>query len=114
MVENKPGAASAIATGSVAHAKPDGYTLLVSSSGGLTVNPVLMKDISYDPATDFAPIALLGTFPLVAVTGADAPYNSIADLQAYAEKHPDSLNHGSLVHHFSSLRKPWPIRRVSK
>ncbi|MCX5591024.1 Bug family tripartite tricarboxylate transporter substrate binding protein [Alcaligenes endophyticus] len=94
IVENRPGAASAIAGGLVARAEADGYTLLVSSSGGLTVNPVLMKDLSYDAVKDFEPIALLGTFPLVAVTNKDRELNSIADLKAYSESNGNGLNHG--------------------
>lgn len=62
VVENKPGANSAIGNDFVAKSRPDGYTLLVASSGGLTSNPVLMKNLAYDPKKDFEPIALVGTF----------------------------------------------------
>lgn len=95
VVENKPGAASAIGTGYVAKARPDGYTLLVSSSGGLTVNPVLMKNLSYDPVKDLEPIALLGSFPLMITIPADLPISNLKELDAYAKTQPDGmLNHG--------------------
>jgi len=95
VVENKPGAASAIGTGAVAKAAPDGYTLLVSSSGGLTVNPVTMKDLSYNPETDFEPIALLGTFPLAVIASPKSGYNTLQDLLAKAKAiAPENLNHG--------------------
>ncbi|NLY27678.1 MAG: tripartite tricarboxylate transporter substrate binding protein [Alcaligenaceae bacterium] len=95
VVENKPGAASAIGTGMVAKAAPDGYTLLVSSSGGLTVNPVTMKDLSYNPETDFEAIALLGTFPLALISNPKLGFNSVQDLvKAAKTRQGDTLNHG--------------------
>lgn len=95
VVENKPGAASAVGNDFVAKSKPDGYTLLVSSSGGLTVNPVLMANLAYDPEKDFEPVALLGTFPLVITVPASLPVNSLAQLVDYAKKSKNgSLDHG--------------------
>jgi tripartite-type tricarboxylate transporter receptor subunit TctC len=96
VVENKPGANSAIGTGLVAKAPPDGYTLLVASSGGLTANPVLMKDLPYDPVKDFEPIALLGTYPLVVTVPASLPVNNFADFVKFGKSAPDGkLNHGT-------------------
>lgn len=96
IVENKPGAASAIGNDLVAKAKPDGYTLLISSSGGMTSNPVLMKNLSHNPATDFEPIALLATFPLVAVVHPSSPVNSLADFVKLAATRQDKkLNNGT-------------------
>lgn len=80
VVENKPGAASSIGNDYVARSSADGYTLLVSSSGGLTTNPVLMKSLPYDPVKDFEPVALLATFPLVVTVSASLPVNSFAEL----------------------------------
>lgn len=96
IVENKPGAASSIGNDIVAKSKPDGYTLLVSSSGGLTSNPVLMKNLPHDPAKDFEPIALLATFPLVVVVPPSSPANTLHDLVKLAESKPDGkLNNGT-------------------
>jgi tripartite-type tricarboxylate transporter receptor subunit TctC len=96
VVENKPGANSAIGNDFVAKAPPDGYTLLVSSSGGLTTNPVLMKNLPYDPVKDFAPIALLGSFPLVVTVPASLPVKNFADLVALSKKSKDGkLDHGT-------------------
>lgn len=95
VVDNKPGANSAIGTGHVAKAKPDGYTLLVSSSGGLTVNPVVMKNLSYDPIKDLEPIALLGSFPLIVTVPAALPVKSLKELAQYATQSKDGkLDHG--------------------
>ena len=84
VVDNKPGANSAIGNAHVARAKPDGYNLLVSSSGGLTTNPVLMKSLPYDPVKDFEPIALLGSFPLVVTVPFASPVKNFAELGAFA------------------------------
>jgi tripartite-type tricarboxylate transporter receptor subunit TctC len=96
IVENKPGAASAIGNDAAAKSAPDGYTLLVSSSGGLTVNPVVYPKLSYDPVADFAPIAQLGTFPLVITTNPDVvPAKNLAEFIEYAKKNKDTpLSHG--------------------
>ena len=59
MIENKPGAGGNIGIGIAAHAEPDGYTLLVTSSA-YVVNPGLYAKVPYDPYKDFAPIAELG------------------------------------------------------
>lgn len=96
IVENRPGANSSIGNEFVAKSKPDGYTLLVSSSGGLTTNPILMKNLPYDPGRDFDPIALLGTFPLVVAVPASLPVNNLNGLVAYSKKLPDGkLNNGT-------------------
>lgn len=96
VVENKPGAASAIGNDLVAKAPPDGYTLLVSSSGGLTANPVLMKNLPYDPVKDFEPVAMLASFPLVVTVSASMPVNSLADLVRFSKTHKDGrLDHGT-------------------
>lgn len=96
VVENKPGANSSIGNDQVAKAKGDGYTLLVSSSGGLTTNPVLMKNLPYDPTKDFEPIALLGSFPLVVTVPASLPVNNFAELVQYSKTSKDGrLDHGT-------------------
>lgn len=95
VVENRPGANSAIGTGFVAKAKPDGYTLLVSSSGGLTVNPVVVKDLSYDPVKDLEPIALLASYPLIVTVPAALPVRNLKELAQYAKQTKDGmLDHG--------------------
>lgn len=95
IVENRPGASSAVGTDMVAKSRPDGYTLLVSSSGGLTVNPVLMKNLAYDPVKDFDPIALLGSFPLVVTVPASLPVSSLRDLIQLSKSHKDGMiDHG--------------------
>jgi tripartite-type tricarboxylate transporter receptor subunit TctC len=94
IVENKPGAGGNIGIGGVAHAEPDGYTLLVTSSA-YVVNPGLYAKIPYDPYKDFAPIAELGTSPNVILVDPKLGINSIAELLARAKADPNELNYAS-------------------
>src|SRR5882757_7390146 len=94
IVENKPGAGGNIGIGAAAHAEPDGYTLLITSSA-YVVNPGLYARIPYDPYTDFAPIAELATSPNVILVDPRLGVNSIADLIARAKANPDELNYAS-------------------
>jgi tripartite-type tricarboxylate transporter receptor subunit TctC len=94
IVENKPGAGGNIGIGGVAHADPDGYTLLLTSSA-YVVNPGLYAKIPYDPYKDFAPIAELGTSPNVILVNPTLGINSVADLAARAKANPDELNYAS-------------------
>ncbi|WP_458766318.1 Bug family tripartite tricarboxylate transporter substrate binding protein [Cupriavidus basilensis] len=101
VVENKPGANSAIGTDFVAKAPADGYTLLVSSSGGLTTNPVTMANLAYDPVKDFEPVALLGSYPLVVAVNAALPVKTFPELVSFAKTRPDgTLNHGAISSSF--------------
>jgi len=96
IVENKAGANSAIGNDFVAKAPADGYTLLVSSSGGLTTNPILMKNLPYDPVKDYDPIALLGSFPLVVTVSSSMPVKNFAELVEFSKKTKDGkLDNGT-------------------
>jgi tripartite-type tricarboxylate transporter receptor subunit TctC len=94
IVENRPGAGGNIGIGTAAHAEPDGYTLLITSSA-YVVNPSLYAKIPYDPFKDFAAIAELGTSPNVILADPKLGVNSIADLIARAKKNPNELNYAS-------------------
>jgi tripartite-type tricarboxylate transporter receptor subunit TctC len=94
VVENRPGGGGNIGIGVAAHAEPDGYTLLVTSSA-YVVNPGLYAKIPYDPYRDFAAIAELGTSPNVILVDPKLGVNSIADLIARAKADPNELNYAS-------------------
>jgi tripartite-type tricarboxylate transporter receptor subunit TctC len=94
IVENRPGAGGNIGIGFAAHAEPDGYTLLITSSA-YVVNPSLYAKIPYDPFKDFAAIAELGTSPNVILVDPKLGLNSVADLIARARKNPNELNYAS-------------------
>jgi len=95
VVENKVGANAAIAATYVARAKPDGYTLFIGSSSSLSANPSLLKNISYDPVKDFAPVALIGSFAYMLVVHPSVPARSIMELVAYARANPGKLSYAS-------------------
>jgi tripartite-type tricarboxylate transporter receptor subunit TctC len=94
VVENRTGANSLIATETVAHAAPDGYVLLFASLSH-NVNRLLMDKVQYDPIKDFAPVSLAAVLPLLAVTRAEAPYNSLQDLLKAAKASPGELTYSS-------------------
>ena len=95
VIDNRPGANSIIATEFVAKSTPDGYTLLVNATGGMSVNPVLYTKLPYDPLRDFVPISMVGSFPLVLVVNPAVPANSVRELIAYAKANPGKLNYSA-------------------
>jgi tripartite-type tricarboxylate transporter receptor subunit TctC len=95
VIDNKPGANSIIAAEFVAKSAPDGYTLLVNATGGMSVNPVLYSKLPYDPLRDFVAISMIGIFPLVLVVNPSLPVNSVQELIAYARANPGKLNYSA-------------------
>lgn len=96
VVENRPGAGGNTGTAAAAHAAPDGYTLVMSTSGPLAANKAMFKELGYDPQKDFAPICLFATLPNVVVINAKLPPKTLFDLINYAKQHPRALNYGSV------------------
>jgi tripartite-type tricarboxylate transporter receptor subunit TctC len=95
IVDNKPGANAIIGTDFVAKSAPDGYTLLIGASGAMAFNPGLYDKLSYDPQRDFAPITMLGSFPLVLGINPALPAQSVRELIALARASPGKLNYGA-------------------
>lgn len=91
VVENKPGANATIAANYVARAKPDGYTLFVTTNTSHSAAPWLMKNVSYDPVKDFTPIARGGNLPFVLVTNPDRPYKTVKELIDTARAKPGDI-----------------------
>lgn len=96
VVDNRPGAGGNIGTAAAAHAAPDGYTLLMSTSDPLAANKSLYKDLPYDPLKDLTPIGLFATLPNVVVINSRLPPKSLHELIDYAKAHPRELNYGTV------------------
>ncbi|ETF01609.1 MFS transporter [Advenella kashmirensis W13003] len=94
VVENKPGAGTNIGISTVAHAKKDGYTLLLASSNNV-VNKFLFKDLSVDPVKEFRPVSLLVNVPNILVVNPKIPSKSVTEIINYAKKHPNELTYAS-------------------
>ncbi|ASR90915.1 MULTISPECIES: Bug family tripartite tricarboxylate transporter substrate binding protein [Alcaligenes] len=97
IVDNRPGAGGNIGTRFVAHAKPDGYTLLLTINGPMVTAPTLYKSsLGYDPLKDLQAISMIGTSPNVLIVPADSPANTVEEFIALAKSQPGELNYGSV------------------
>jgi tripartite-type tricarboxylate transporter receptor subunit TctC len=95
IVENKAGAGGAIGGGAVAKAAPDGYTLWFAANPTQTINPHIIKSLSYDPVNDFTPVSFVAKYTNVLVVNNDLPIKSVGDLVNYAKANPQKVSYGS-------------------
>jgi tripartite-type tricarboxylate transporter receptor subunit TctC len=95
VVDNRPGAGGILGTENAAKSAPDGYTLLIASSGNLATTQALYKKIPYDPVRDFAPVILMTETPYVVVVHPSLPVKTVADLIRLAKARPGELNYAS-------------------
>jgi tripartite-type tricarboxylate transporter receptor subunit TctC len=94
VVDNKPGAGTAIAAEAVAKAKPDGYTLSLATAGQLAILPNLQA-VRYDPIKDFTPVAVLASVPNVVAVGPKTKIDSLQALIDQAKAKPGALSYSS-------------------
>jgi tripartite-type tricarboxylate transporter receptor subunit TctC len=95
IVENKPGAGGNIGADAVAKAPADGYTLLMTSPGILSINQFLYKTMPFDPETAFVPISLVADMPMLALVHPKTGIKTLSDFVATAKANPNKLNFGS-------------------
>ncbi|MEG0002661.1 tripartite tricarboxylate transporter substrate-binding protein [Comamonas sp.] len=95
IVENRARAGASIGSAHVARARADGYTLLFTSVAH-AINPGFYPRLPFDTVKDFAPVATVATAPNGIAARADAPFNTLAEMMAYARAHPDQLSYGAI------------------
>jgi tripartite-type tricarboxylate transporter receptor subunit TctC len=119
IVENKPGAGGAVAATFVKSQPADGYTLLVGASGAMVIGPAIGAPAAYETLTDFDPVSILVTFPLVFVVNAESPHKTLKDFVAWSKSNPSASNYASASPTFTlaaellKLRTGAAMQRVS-
>ena len=95
VVDNKPGANAQVAAQFVAKAKPDGYTLFMTTNTSHSANPALYKNLKYDPIKDFTPVARVGELPFALAVHPALPVKTLAELLDYARANPGKLSYAT-------------------
>ena len=95
VIDNRGGAGGILGTELVARSLPDGYTILLGTAAGMTIQPLLRNDLPYDVERDFAPISLVVVNPQVLVAGIGFPANTVGELLALARAKPGTINFAS-------------------
>lgn len=95
VIDNKPGASAQIGAQFVAQAKPDGYTLFMTTNTSHSANPSLFKTLRYDPIKDFTPIARVGELPFALAVHPGVPAKTMKELVAYAKANPGKLSYAT-------------------
>ena len=95
IVDNRAGAGGAIGAAAAKNAKPDGYTVLVSSLGPFVIGPHLLKNTGYDPTKDFDYVTVAVQAPNILAVRADSPYKTFADLLKYIKANPEKMTFAS-------------------
>ena len=95
VIDNRGGAGGTLGTQLVAHAPPDGHTILYANSGPLSIGPHLYQKLGYDVFRDFAPVSQTTSAPYVVFAAASLPVSTPKELIAYAKERPGQLNYAS-------------------
>lgn len=96
IVKNRPGVGGSLAIGELAKLKPDGYSIALTASGPLGINPHLLKNVNYDALKDFAPIGQTSWLPYLLVINKTKGLDTFEKMIAYARANPDKLNYSSI------------------
>lgn len=95
IIENKPGAGSRIANEYAANQPPDGYTLLVAASGGMSIASAMYPKLGYHPTKSFVPLTMIANFPLILAVPANHPAKTVKELVAWMKANPDKSNYAT-------------------
>ena len=95
IVENRPGASARLAAEYVTHQPADGYTLLVSPIGAISIAAAVLPNLKYSPTKSFVPLAMICSIPLFMVIRADNPAKTLKEFIAWMKEHPDRANYSS-------------------
>ena len=95
VIENKGGGGGNVAMAEVAHAEPDGYTLIIGHVGSLAMTPYIEKNLGYDVNKDFTAVSLFAKVPNIFVVHESVPAKNLKEFVALAKKEPGKLNYGS-------------------
>ncbi|MEI6721410.1 MAG: tripartite tricarboxylate transporter substrate binding protein [Betaproteobacteria bacterium] len=95
VIDNRPGAGTAIGAEATARATPDGYTILLGTVSSHAINPALNPGLKYDPVKDFAPISMVASIPFVLLAHPSLPARTVPELISMAKAKPGSLNFSS-------------------
>ena len=112
LVDNKPGASAQIGAVFVAKAKPDGYTLFMTTNTSHSANPSLYTNLKYDPIKDFTPIARVGELPFALMVSAKDPSKNMGEWLTYARANPGKLSYATP--NSTSLVSSETIKRIGK
>jgi tripartite-type tricarboxylate transporter receptor subunit TctC len=114
VVENVPGAGGSIAAERVVKSPPDGYTLIVGSTGIMSVNASLFAKLPYDIVKDFTPISVVIRVPSYLVVHPKVPVNSVVELIEYARRNPGKLTYASAGNGTSQHTNPELFKSMAK
>jgi tripartite-type tricarboxylate transporter receptor subunit TctC len=95
VIDNRPGGGTTIGLKAIATSDPDGYTLLLGSTGSLVINPILFKNIEFPGLRNLLPVGMIVTTTNLFAVRSAVPAKSIPELIAYAKANPGKLNHGA-------------------
>jgi tripartite-type tricarboxylate transporter receptor subunit TctC len=95
IIDNRPGGSGMIGAEHVARSAPDGYTILMAGSGQMSINPSLYAKMPYDPARDFQPISIVGSFSSMLTAHPSLPVKTVHDIVRLAKEKPGQLNYAS-------------------
>jgi tripartite-type tricarboxylate transporter receptor subunit TctC len=95
VIDNRSGAAGTVGLEAASKAPPDGYTLVLGTTGTLASAPALYPSLGYDPLKSFVPVSQLVNAPYIVVVHPSLPANSLKSLVAFAKSRPGELNYGS-------------------